>query len=226
VLISYQNELFEIKKKQEDIKMKRLILVVIALFTLNVLSEAQDKPTTTTYNGKTYTIKSKQYPHFSVSPTGGAIFPIQNLKESFKPGGTVALDLGYRVNREVGFYAKLGYTFMSSKITGAPIGQYLEVSAGPRYYFTHPKLNSALFFEGGVGAYNFRQDAYIGDPTTQQQVAQINRTNAGLSAGIGGSLNLSSAVDILVKSNYHVVFTPNASTSFVQVLGGLEFKFR
>lgn len=206
--------------------MKRIILIVIAIFTLSMIAEAQDKTTTTTYNGKTYSIKSKQYPHFSVSPTGGAIFPVQNLKESLKPGGSVALDLGYRVNREVGFFAKLGYNFMSSKITGAPVGQYLEVSAGPRYFFTHPKLSSAFFLEGGVGAYNFRQDAYIGDPTTQQQVAQINRTNAGLNAGIGGSLNLSEAVDILVKGNYHVVFTPNSSTSFVQVLGGLEFKFR
>lgn len=207
--------------------MKRLVLVLIALFAFNMLSIAQDNSSTTTvYKGTKYGINNKSYNYFSISPSGGAIFPIQNLKESFKPGGAVALDLGYRINREVGIFAKVGYDFMSSKITGAPLGYYLEVSAGPRYYFTHPKLNSALFVEGGVGAYNFRQNSYISDPTTQNQTAQINNTRAGLNAGIGGMLALSQAIDIMVKSKYHVIFTPNASTSFVQVMGGLEFKFR
>ncbi|RPI19005.1 MAG: hypothetical protein EHM58_03055 [Ignavibacteriae bacterium] len=209
--------------------MKRIILVIAAIFTLNMLSYSQqdDKTaTTTTYNGKTYGISNKSYNYFSISPSGGAIFPLQNLKESFKPGATIALDLGYRVNREVGFFAKVGYNFMSSKITGAPVGSYLEVSAGPRYFFTHPKLKSALFVEGGVGAYNFRQNSYIADPTTQQQSDQINNTRAGVNAGIGGVLALTNSIDIMVKSKYHVIFTPNASSSFVQVLGGLEFKFR
>lgn len=208
--------------------MKRLILITIAIFALNLFVQAQNTTTTTstTYNGKTYTIKAKDYPHFSISPTGGAIFPMQNLKQSFKPGGTVALDLGYRVNREVGFFGNFSYTFMSSKLTGAPIGSYLEATVGPRYFFSHPKLNSLLFVEGGVGAYNFRQNSYSPDGTTQNQVAQINNTKAGINGGIGGSLALTKAMNILVKTNYHVVFTPNGSSSFVTVNGGFEFKFR
>lgn len=198
--------------------MKKLLLLLIALFFITSAVEAQVKTTTTT-------TKRKMYPHFSVSPSGGAIFPMSNLKESFKPGGTVGLDVGYRVNKEVGFYAKFGYYFMSSKVTGAPVGSYLEASAGPRYFFTHPKLKSELFLEGGVGAYNFRQSSYV-NGTTQSQVDQINSTKAGLNAGIGGSLALSEAVDILVKSKYHVIFTPNGSSSFVTVIGGLEFRFR
>ncbi|RPI15013.1 MAG: hypothetical protein EHM58_15160 [Ignavibacteriae bacterium] len=197
--------------------MKNLIILIAAIFFINLTVEAQVKTTTTS--------KRKMFPHFSISPSGGAIFPIQNLKESFKPGGQFGLDLGYRVNKEVGFYAKFGYYFMSSKITGAPVGAYIEGSAGPRYFFTHPKLKSEVFLEGGVGAYNFRQDAYV-DNLTQTQVDQISSTKAGVNAGVGGSLALSNAVDILVKSKYHVIFTPNGSSSFLTVTGGLEFRFR
>jgi hypothetical protein len=204
--------------------MKRFTIILLGLFLLTVFAEAQ--VTTTTSTTKVTTTKRKLFPHFSVSPTGGAIFPIQNLKESFKPGGTVGLDLGYRVNKEVGFYAKFGYYFMSSKITGAPIGSYLEGSAGPRYFFTHPKLKSELFLEAGVGAYNFRQNSYTPNDTTQQQIAQISNTKAGINAGIGGALAVSDAVDVLVKTKYHVIFTPNGSSSFVTVVGGLEFRFR
>lgn len=212
-------------KKPNGGYMKRLIIVFMGLFIMTLFAEAQ-VTTTTTQTTKVTTSKRKLFPHFSVSPFGGAIFPIQNLKESFKPGGTVGLDLGYRVNKEVGIYAKFGYYFMSSKITGAPIGSYIEVSAGPRYYFTHPKLKSELFFEGGVGAYNFRQNSYTPNDTTMAQIQQINSTKAGVNAGIGGSLALSDAVDILVKSKYHVIFTPNGSSSFLTVIGGLEFRFR
>jgi len=46
--------------------------------------------------------KRKIYPHFSISPIGGAIFPAtKNLRDEFKPGGMFGLDLGVRINREV-----------------------------------------------------------------------------------------------------------------------------
>ena len=114
---------------------------------------------------------------------------------------------------------------MSSKNSGAPIGSYLEVSGGPRYYFTHPKLKSAFFVEGGVGAYNFRQNGFI-DPSTQQTVDQINNTKAGINGGIGGDLALSKDIDITAKGKYNVVFTPNGSQSFVTTMAGLVFRFR
>jgi hypothetical protein len=206
-------------------KTLRLIAAMLVLMlTVNIALEAQTTTTTTT------TKKSikKMFPHVSLAPFGGAIFPLPKiLNQNFKPGATVGLDVGYRVNREVGLYAKFGYYFMSSKTTGAPIGAYLEATAGPRYFFTHPKLKSSLYFEGGVGAYNFRQNSYVspGD-TTGSVIAQINNTKAGINGGIGATLALSEAIDVLVNSKYHVIFTPNGSTSFVTVGGGLEFKFR
>lgn len=204
--------------------LKITTLLLAAVFVMGSYTYAQNNTTTKT------TTKSlrKVYPHVTIAPYGGAIFPLPKvLNQNFKPGASIGFDLGYRVNKEVGLVGEFRYSFMSSKITGAPIGSYLEFTAGPRYYFVHPKLKSALFFEGGVGAYNFRQNSYInpGD-TTGSSIAQINNTKAGINGGIGATLALSDAVDIMVRSKYHVVFTPNGSSSFVTVGGGLEFRFR
>jgi hypothetical protein len=116
---------------------------------------------------------------------------------------------------------------MASKITGAPVGSYFEISAGPRYYFMNPKLKSQIFLEGGVGAYHFMQKSYVNpDDTAHATVDQIANTKAGLNGGIGASLYLSDAVDILFKSKYNVVFTPNGTSSFITVGAGFEFSFK
>lgn len=203
---------------------KHIGLLMSALIILCNSSFSQINTTTKTTTKST----RKTYPHVTITPYGGAIFPLPKiLNQNFKPGGNVGLDVGYRVNKEVGLVGEFSYFFMSSKITGAPVGSYIELTAGPRYYFVHPKLNSALFFEGGVGAYNFRQNSYVnpGD-TTGSSVSQINNTRAGINGGIGGSLALSEAMDIMVRGKYHVVFTPNGSSSFVTVGAGLEFRFK
>ena len=205
-------------------KMNFAFFVMFAVF-IGVCS-AQE---TQTNNG--YQIKKtlrNSFPQFYIAPYGGAIFPLPKLlNQNFKPGANLNLDIGYRVNREVGFYGKVGYYFMSSKISGAPIGNYFEVSGGPRYYFYNVHLKSELFLEGGVGAYNFNQKSYANpNDLNGGVIAQINNTKAGLNGGIGGNLSLTEAIDIMVKSKYHVIFTPNGTTSFITVGGGLSFRFR
>ncbi len=200
--------------------MKRSALAVMMVFLICTIAEAQDVSTVR------YVPIVKSYHYFSISPVGGAIFPVsKDLTGSFKPGGSAGLDLGYRVNREVGFYGKLGYYAMSSKITGQNIGSYFVASVGPRYYFTSPHLKSTFFLEGGVGAYYFRQrsSAQIVSPSTFSTIDDISRTKAGLSGGMGGSIALSNYLDILVKSDYHVIFTPVGTSSFISVMGGLQF---
>ncbi len=203
--------------------LKFAFLLLIAVLVLNCNSSAQN-------NSPTMTTKSvrKTYPHVTITPFGGAIFPLpKQLNQQFKPGGHFGLDVGYRVNKEVALVGEASYFFMSSKVTGAPIGSYLEFAAGPRYYFVHPKLNSSLFFEGGVGAYNFRQSSYV-DPNdlTAASVNQINNTKAGIYGGMGASLGLSNVMDLMVRGKYNVVFTPNGSASFLTVGAGLEFRFK
>lgn len=211
--------------KRFKLNMKLITGLLTMLFVLSISTYAQEKPTATT------TVKKetrKMFPHVSIAPVAGAIFPLtRQFRSEFKPGGLFGLDIGYRINREVALYGKFSYIFMSSKITGAPVGNYLEFSAGPRYYFTHPKLKSAIFFEAGVGAYNFNQRSYVNpNDTNGAVIPEIRSTKAGINGGIGASLALSDAIDILAQAKYHNIFTPTGSQGFMTVNGGLEFRFR
>ncbi len=201
-----------------------ILLVAVFALTLPVHSQQTSNPSTVK---KEKSVK-KMFPHFSIAPVGGAIFPLtRTLREEFKPGGLVGLDIGYRINKEVGLVGQVAYIFMGSKTTGAPIGQYLQFSAGPRYFFTHPKLKSAVFLEAGAGAYNFTQKSYVNpSDTTGTAIPQIQNTKAGIYGGIGASVSLSNSLDILAKGDYHNVFTQNGSQGFLTVKAGLEFRFR
>lgn len=172
-------------------------------------------------------IKKQNFPQFSIAPSGGAIFPLtRDFRADFKPGGVVGMDIGLKLNKEVGIYGKFNYMFMSSKKTGAPIGQYMEFSAGPRYFFTHPKLKSQVYFEGGAGAYYFNQNSYVDPIDNTLTVSQVSQTNAGINGGVGASLFLSDAVSILAKAKYHNVFTRTGSVGFMTVNAGLEFTIK
>ncbi|MEO7358562.1 MAG: outer membrane beta-barrel protein [Ignavibacteria bacterium] len=187
---------------------------MIAIFAFSNVSNAQKIKKTT---------KLKQT-YFTISPTAGLIFPVGNFANLFKSGYSLGLDLGYRVNKEVGFYGKFGYSGMNSKTDGIASGRYLEFSAGPRYYMTNPKLSSTLFLEGGVGAYMFGQDAYTN--AAGETVLKLSDTKVGVNAGIGANLALSNSIDILLKTKYHNVFADGGSHSFITAIGGFEFKIR
>ena len=170
---------------------------------------------------------AKFKPYVSITPIGGAIIPLAKLKDSFNPGGEFGLDVAYRINREVAFYGKFGYYFLSSSITGAPVGNYIEATVGPRYYFTKPNIKSAFFLEGGAGAYIFSQDSYNNpQDTTGTIISEISDTKAGVNAGAGAILQISDNIDFLVKSKYHLIFTEGGSTSFIGINAGIEFKIR
>jgi hypothetical protein len=201
--------------------LKHFALILLIAFTGITYSQVKNTPVS---NSK---VKKQTFPVFFIAPSGGAIFPLtRDFRSDFKPGGVMGLDLGLKINKEVGLYGKFNYMFMSSKKSGAPIGQYMEFSAGPRYYFTHPKLKSQVYFEGGAGAYYFKQNSYIDPIDATVTVNQVSQTNAGINGGIGASLYLSDAVSILAKTKYHNVFTRTGSVGFMTVNAGLEFTIK
>ncbi|MEO8512472.1 MAG: outer membrane beta-barrel protein [Ignavibacteria bacterium] len=196
-----------------------LVLALVLTFTSN--AQISNKPVTKS------TVKKQSYPEFTIAPSGGAIFPLSRaFRNDFKPGGMAGLDMGLKLNKEVAIYGKFSYMFMASKKTGAPIGQYMEFSAGPRYYFTHPKLKSQVYFEGGAGAYYFKQNSYVNPEDQTSTIDQVSKTNAGINGGIGASLYLTDALSILAKTKYHNVFTQTGSVGFMTINAGLEFKIR
>ena len=205
----------------KTLKITALALLFLLGFSASTYSQVSNKPVTKS------TVKKQSFPEFTIAPSGGAIFPLtRDFRNDFKPGGMAGLDLGLKLNKEVAIYTKFSYMFMSSKKSGAPIGQYMEISAGPRYYFTHPKLKSQVYFEGGAGAYYFKQNAYVNPEDQTSTIAQVSRTNAGINGGIGASLFLTDAISILAKTKYHNVFTQTGSIGFMTVNAGLEFKIR
>jgi hypothetical protein len=207
----------------QSLKNIKIFTILLALFFAVSGVTAQ----VSTVSTSKVVIKKETFPQFMIAPNAGAIFPLtNNLRSDFKPGGMFGLDLGVKLNKEVALYGKFSYMFMSSKKSGAPIGQYFEFSAGPRYYFTHPKLKSQVYFEGGAGAYYFKQNSFVNPEDQSQTIEQVRQTNAGINGGIGASLYLSKVVNILAKAKYHNVFTRTGSVGFMTVNAGLEFNIR
>jgi hypothetical protein len=189
-------------------------------------STTSTSSTKTTYNGRTYVVSKEKFPAWSIAPYGGAIFPVARLSEGFKPNGAFGLDIGAKINKEIGFYGRFGYYFMNSQQSTAPVGKYMELTVGPRYYFSSANIKSKLFLDAGVGAYIFNQASFV-DPNdpTQAIIPQINETRAGINAGVGASIYLSEAINLMVRTKYNSVFTPNGTSSFLTAASGIEFKF-
>jgi hypothetical protein len=216
-----QNKLKEHNKMKTFKQLTHFLVIILIAISGLTYSQVKNTPVS---NSK---VKKQNFPQFSIAPTGGAIFPLtREFRSDFKPGGIFGLDLGVKINKEVGFYSKFNYMFLSSKKSGAPIGQYMEFSAGPKYFFTHPKLKSQVYFEGGAGAYYFKQNSYIDPIDNTVTVSQVSQTNAGINGGIGANLFLSESVSILAKTKYHNVFTRTGSIGFMTLNAGLEFTIK
>src|SRR5438477_1503272 len=116
--------------------MKALLIsmFIVCFGCATFFAQTTTTTTTTTTNVTPGNIKSA-YPHYSIGAIGGAIFPLPKvLNQTFKPGVNVEVDGSVRINKEVGLWIAGSYSFMASKITGAPVGNYFVFSGGPRYY--------------------------------------------------------------------------------------------
>lgn len=208
----------------KSLKLFSTLCLLAALVAANI-TYGQTTKTTTTYNGKTYVRTIESFPQWSVTPSGGLVFPIMDLSNSFKPNGSFGIDIGAKVNKEVGFYLRSNYMFMNSNTSGTPVGKYIEISAGPRYYFSNINVKSQLFLDAGIGPYIFNQDSYQPQDPTASIVPQINETRLGVNAGVGASIFLAKNLNLMIRTKYNTVFTATATKSFITTNAGLEFKF-
>ena len=206
---------------------KLLTVALLAVFFISNSSFAQKTETTVIQTkDKTYKVTKEVFPQWSVTPYGGAIFPVATLSESFKPNGAFGIDVGAKINKEVGFYGRFGYYFMNSNVSGTPVGKYIEATVGPRYYFSSVNVKSQLFLDAGIGMYNFSQSSFVPEGSlTGATVAEISDTKAGVNAGVGASIFLGQDVNLMVRTKYNTVFTEGGTTSFITAATGIEFKF-
>lgn len=208
-------------------KSQKLFSTVLALILFAFVSNSFAQTTTTvvTTPSKTYVVTKESYPQWSITPSGGIVFPIMELSNSFKANGIFGLETGAKVNKEVGFYLRGNYMFMNSSASGGAVGKYIEITVGPRYYFSSINVKSQLFADAGIGPYIFSQASYQPEDPTAAVIPEINETKLGVNAGIGASLYLSPNMNLMLRTKYNTVFTSTATKSFITASTGLEFKF-
>jgi hypothetical protein len=212
--------------------MKKLISLTFAIAMMLFMSNAysQQLNDLPSHNlSKNDVSKTKSYGYWEVTPMGGLMFPIGDFSNNFEISAKTGMDITYRVNREVGIYGNVSYNMLSAKTTEGPSASYLSYTAGPRYYFTNPKLKSTLFVEAGIGGYTFTQDAY------QQTVEGVTTnfpeqgdTRVGFNAGVGGDVFLSDHLSLMMKAKYNTILgsgDDNTTRSFLGVDGGLNIRF-
>jgi len=199
---------------------------MIALFVTNTVFAQIDSTTNTTTLNTTkkssLLVQPVVYPTVDIGVMGGVSFPIADMSNNYKQGGVGGVDIGLRLNKEVGIFLNGKYLNLPNQNTDWNADKYFEITAGPRYYFINPKLKSLFFLEAGVGAYIKKTSAQNGANGTELIPASTN-TNIGVNAGPGFSLWLSPSVYIILKAKYHVVFTSGYTSNFVTSTVGVDF---
>jgi hypothetical protein len=169
------------------------------------------------------TIQSK-FPQIYISPLAGIQFPVGSLNDTYGPSYNAGLDFAIRVNRETAFFLKAGYYNMPVKSgSTGPDASFIEISAGPRYIFTSPKIKAKLFLEAGMGAYMFNTKEYTIPGTPDIVLPSKSVTHFGVSTGPGFILPLGKSIDLMVKSKVHYVFGSEFPPYFVSAVMGLNF---
>jgi hypothetical protein len=202
--------------------MKKLFSLTAALLLITLLSYSADAQTRTT----TTTRSKVTYPYLEIAPNAGFLMPVGVFADQYKASPKAGLDFTYRVNKEVGIFGSASYNSLQNKNESLPSSSHLELSVGPRYYFTHPRLSSKLFIEGGVGAYIFNSPAYsitVNDVT--QDVAASTDTRMGANTGLGGSIFLSQNVDLFLRGKYNMIFREGGTSSYISSDAGVTVRF-
>ncbi|MDD5360578.1 MAG: hypothetical protein PHN88_00485 [Ignavibacteria bacterium] len=195
--------------------LKKSFPILFALLSIIVFNTTALKAQTTTKD---------IYPEFYISPLAGVQFPVGSLNDTYKPSYNAGLDFAVRLNRETSFYLKVGYYNMTAKSdVMAPDASFIEITAGPRYIFTSPKLKAKLFLEAGLGAYIYKTKDYTIPGTPDVVLPGTSVANFGVNAGPGFILPLGKSIDLMIKSKIHCVFEKETSHMFISAVMGLNF---
>jgi hypothetical protein len=177
--------------------MKRYIAIIVLIFAVTFATDAQSIK------------KSNRY--WTIAPSVGLTMPMQNLDNRYSNGWNAGVDVGYRMSQTMGVFGNIAYNNLNGE-AGNPSANYFEITAGPRFFVGGSANTSAIWLDGGIGAFNFNESGIGEGPT-----------NAGLTAGIGYSLPLSETISLMAKGNYNMIFTPGEPTTFSKLNAGLRF---
>ncbi|MDD5360738.1 MAG: outer membrane beta-barrel protein [Ignavibacteria bacterium] len=189
-----------------------LFVALIAALLSSEISQAQ-----TTY-------KKDVYPLFAITPMAGIQFPIGTLNDNYKLSFNAGLEAAMRINRETAFFLKAGYYNMPRKsdMGPGPDANYIEITAGPRYVLTSPKVKAQLFVEAGIGAYMFMTREWT-DPYGTV-ISSTTKTNFGVNGGPGVIIPMGSVADFMLKAKMHYTFEDGGAHTFLSTEMGINFK--
>jgi opacity protein-like surface antigen len=214
------------------IKLKTVSFLIIFAFLATFgdgftqASKTNSTETSTTTTTKTK-FTAKKYGYFELTPMAGVLFPVGVFANDFDISGRAGLDMGYRINSEVGVYGNVSYNFLSPKQSEGPGASYLSYTVGPRYYFTNPKLKSTIFLEAGVGGYSFTRDEYsITNQGITTNFPEAGETRFGVNTGIGADVIVSDNVSLMLKAKYHIIMSGGDNArSFIGTDAGVNIRF-
>ena len=193
--------------------LKKISILMFALLMLTLLT-----------SNITQAQKRSSFPAFSIAPVLGVNFPLGDLGNVYKVGFNGGADFMVNLNRETAFFLKVGYYLLPNKQEIDPNGtnaSMIEISAGPRYTFTNPKVKAELFFEAGLGAYMFMyKDKVVGNVTTTYE----SETLFGINGGPGALIPMGKMADFMVKAKAHYIFQKNGSRVIATGVMGVAFK--
>lgn len=156
--------------------------------------------------------------YWTIGINAGIMFPLGDLKNSFKNSGNIGLELDYHRSRNFAFILEGRLNFLSSNDTNI-IGtsSYVEATLGGKYYIG--KSSSRFFLEAETGIY-INDYSFI-----QLNGNQTSSTSAklGVNGGLGFEMSSFSKTQVYIKTKYHTIFTTGKVTNYIGIYGGLKF---
>ena len=188
--------------------MKKLYAVTVLLLFICDSLYAQKKPVPEdTLSKMTF---------WSLSVTGGLIMPLGDFGNSYNTAPDAGVEISYHPIRHYAFFFNSHYDFLKSKdVNYSGNAGYIELGAGARTYLGNaPEI---FFIEAGLGHYIYYNTVDIpGNPPN-------NRGGFGIKAGIGGNMPVNRRVLLLIKTDFHVIFSSGSKTYFPGIYGGVRF---
>ena len=148
-----------------------------------------------------YTFPFKKH---ELSAHPGAVIPLGNTANTLDPGPAFALDFGYRLTPNLAVKGVYSLNLFNDPLDGS---QSIHAFNG---YFQYRHLFSSWnpYFEAGLGFYLVENGPEV----------------CGVSLGIGGIVPINQGLSLDFNGHFHQLFDGN-NTRFLQLLGGLIFKF-
>jgi hypothetical protein len=192
--------------------MKKILIIVIMLFSIVTFAQNKDQPTCLT-NIKNYEC-SHILSRWSLDVTAGPNFPAYTT-QNYESGSNGGLSLHYNLGNDFNLGLEERYSVNTAQRTFKTI--YFNTVLTGEYEVVFRHLDGGLLLNLGVGAYHLDENKWATDE--QLRIGW----NTGVSAGTGFRVHFTEVVDVVGRVRLNYIF--GAEQSFLTTDVGLKFKF-